>query len=209
MSKVKPLLKSDGTIYQLSKPNPLMKNQEFLSEETVIFHNMDKKNTEIESTENKSVAPKREIPIEEEQIEVASPPVLKKEDPHVPPPTKKPEQVKAASSSSGSDPQLTVYHCLPSYLEEYIDELYGEKHISVKYGEKFLFEGIEISDNGIQYMFKTTKEVSTGSIVYPSYRKHFRGNQIKKNWWQVSEVSERDGMYYHQCILSRINPDFS
>lgn len=190
---------NDGTTFRLSHPNPNMSEQALWDEsDKLIIHN--KCGTKV--VFDKNIRPLT-MPLLEEEPEVNpkkttyAVPVVdsinKKEDEY-----ELPEEVQEELARS----KIEVW-CLPAYIEEKVDPLYGETYSRVKYKKKFMFEAIlqEQSDFHI-FMWTTTGEVTEGSILYP--------RTYDKRWWRVAAIGkdEAKGLYFIKGSITDYQPNF-
>jgi hypothetical protein len=176
----------DGTLFKLTQPNPLMKDQS-LWKKKFILHNCEWKPENLEDTQGHTALPLWAAPTIKETItkpeEPASIPVL--------------EEVPAAPD----DGRIRVW-CLPAQVKEHVDKLYGGKFQRVKYGKKFMFEAIVMEEDDLYMVFWTnTRAVTEGSVVFPQ-------NQDKR-WWRVNEVVSKDGGYAIMAVACDFTPEFS
>lgn len=164
----------DGTIYKLKGPNPLMKEQDQWNKFKI--HNF---NWEPESKPNS-------IP---EPLQIKSDFVIKESKPE---PRPEPNQEFTTKSTA---------HCLPVVIEVHKDSLYGEVKSVSKYGDKFLFEFLLVSQNDMVIVFWTDIELENGSIVYPINK--------DKRWWKINKKEKKESGYLYAGINSDICPDFT
>jgi hypothetical protein len=186
----------DGSVYKLKGPNPLMKTQK-LWENCVLF-NMNLNNVEVvPDRKKKSVKSKPvqqdKIPepvLEVQQVEVKN---IEIELPEI-------ELPKIELSDTLSEHKVELI-CLPVKIERIVDELYNTVTNQLSYGSSFVFEAFVTLEEDLFIEFWSTKLIEKHSIVYP--------RNVKKRWWDVSEIEVKSGGYLHKAYISDYNPDFS
>jgi hypothetical protein len=173
----------DGTIFQLQKPNPIMKDQEFWDD--YILHNFNGETAAIERPKKKyqnieEIEPQEiKVPIKETPIEKPK----KKEEPNKEEPTK------------------TLLYCMPATITIKHDKLYGEDRVIPGYGTQFTLESIIIEmDDLTCRLWVNTDKVTENSILY-----------IPKTirWWKVEKITDDNNGYVIVCMPSPIQPSFS
>ena len=145
----------DGSLFQLNKPNPLMKTQS-LWKDKYILHNCE---WEPVAVEENVVLPTKEEVIPEQ-----------------------PTIVPVLEAPATSDGRIRVW-CQPAQVREHVDKLYGQKFQRVKYGKKFLFEALVMEEDDLYMVLWTnTKAVTLGSVVYPQNqdKRWWRINSIEE-----------------------------
>jgi len=101
------------------------------------------------------------------------------------------------------DEQKITIWCSPPVITEHIDHLYGENQRTVSYTTKFSFEGIILNQNDLELNLWSPVRLTKNSIVFP------RDVRTRKSrWWQIVEITERDG-YCARCIPSLHSLNFS
>jgi hypothetical protein len=111
-------------------------------------------------------------------------------------------------------------HCLPVEIRQSKDKFYGESWQKVKYGKKFIFPSIMISNNDLQMEFWTSdpkNQVSENSIIYPfSYEIYNQETESydkvpfdEYRWWKVTRKEEKENGYLFTTMPSEDHPDFS
>lgn len=182
--------RKDGSIYKLQGPNPMMANQSFWDEETII-HNFDKIPETVTSQGKDITTNYEEIPLQDIEPDEVYVPAKEIDPTNLPNPTRKkpPREV----------PLITV-HVLPSAINESYDPLYDETRTSITFGTKFTMQAVIANRNDIGLtLWTNSTEVAKGSIVYlPEDRR----------WWRIQEVASRaDGWMMH-CTPSDLQPSF-
>jgi hypothetical protein len=175
---------TDGSIFHLQKPNPIMMTQEQWEPEKLIFYNKFGKMVE-EDHSIKKIEVKKEIQLPKPQ---------KPDEPKI---IEKIEVPKAEEIEN----KIQVW-CLPGFYKEVTDPLYGEKYTKVTYGKKFMFEAILEDHNDLFIkMWINTKSVTVGSVIYPRIS--------EKRWWRVQSIDQHKDMFLLTADSSDYYPDFS
>lgn len=219
------LLSKDGKPYKcFSEPNPIVKDQEELPTNELIFHNFKWQPLIM------SGVPKRKKPIlkpverpivgmVEETIEPKKPQktkvvtdflellkteakAIKKEIPVEPP---KKEIVDPFENDA-----TVLVHCHPAVIKEKIDEFYGEKRYKLEYGNKFSFHALIIDWDEFEISLFCKEELKKGSIIYPSKYVYGSEEQLQMyRWWSISNiVPKNDGFIIFAAITDK-QRDFS
>jgi len=216
------LKNKDGTVYQLNRPNPITKEQDFweTDESKYVLHNCDWTPDMVAGEEAarplksdfhvpdevavaeepaRKAEPVFEIP---QQMDIPSPPVESK------PPVQ--EEPKKRSIPDSVLKNSMIFWCLPHTSEIKTDGLYEESYGVGRFGKKFTFEGVMVERGDLAIRFWTTvKQVTKGSIVYPSRYTH-RNEECKDyRWWKVQGVMPKSTGWLIYAVLSDITPDFS
>lgn len=186
---------SDGGVYTLKHPNPIMRSQEQWDDDDVILYNftfpdiigagsLPTIHHRTQTTQAFEV--KMDMPHTEPATHVANPP------------NEKPDNIIEDNSLI----QLMItFLCLPAALNTFQDDLYDEKVVRVAFGNKYKFVGVIINDTDLMMQFWTRVDIPEFSIVYP---------QLKtKRWWRITTRSPKSGGYIYDCVSSDLNPDFS
>lgn len=212
------LYNKDGSIYKLSAPNPVMKDQEIWSE--FVVHNM-KWNPEFQEDGSTTVLPvesdfeinrnssfldeldiaKKEVEssekAEKEAVKMASDieePVLPiKKEP-------KKEAHNFSSSSSTIDIKKTFTYCLPAVIREKQDSLYGDVYKTIQYESPTSFESVIISQNDMFLELWSETFFREGSILYPK-----NGD---KRWWKIQSFEPKLGGWLMRAAPSQDQPSF-
>jgi hypothetical protein len=172
----------DGSVYRLSSPNPLVKNQEKWEKNNIILHNLNWEQKIIELNEPE------EIIIEEKKEEI------KKEE--IKPKENKPELKN-----------VVLMHCLPAIIKITKDDLYNETRSKINYGEKFTFEGVVIERGDFSIQFWTNIDLAKNSIIYPTkYRDGTPFGDFR--WWSVNEIKDKSDGKLITAVISGYQPHF-
>jgi len=223
----------DGSIYKLSKPNPIVMTQKRI-DKNIIVHNINNCETEFEKAiekqtpktniieENKKTKIITQIPkIFENKIEKVNE-IEEKETIQEPPIEEKitiyeqAEEQPSEERNKSLDKQI-IFHALPTQIVDVEYEGYGESYSTEEYSEKIQFAGVIINHDSLILSFWTRQELNKNSIVFPYKQKIF--NELKdkfetKNlryneWWKVVETEEKTGGFIYSCIHSDLQPSFS
>lgn len=143
----------DGTIYQLTKPNPIMSNQE-LWNGRFILHNFDIEN------EPKKYQPIEEIQPQEIKVQI--------KEAKVPPEQKTKKKQQPIQN-------IIIAYCMPAILNEVYEY---EKKLNISYGKQFTFETIITESNDFMIKLWTNKDISIHSVIY--LPKHLRWWKVEK-----------------------------
>lgn len=212
------LYNKDGSVYTLSKPNPLMRDQKFW--EDFVTHNM-KWDAEIDK-DRTVVTPLASdfftdtfkdgsfvdaLKESKEEIKVSE----TKSEPHIEPEKVETRVVETRTSEVRHDPandpvtkdeiEKTFVHCLPASIREKKDSLYGDVYRTVQYGKPFSFEGVVVSHTDYQIdIWTDAREISIGSVIYPKFG--------LKRWWRVQENIPKGNGWLMQAMPSDYHPSF-
>lgn len=208
------LYNKDGTVYKLDGPNPVMKSQEFWSEFTV--HNMEWK-TEVHQDKGTkfTIAPKKEAKTQSESFveeleESKNAQTLQQEiTPSNENSPKSAEPLKNVTKADFSEKttninsesiKKTFIHCLPAFVKEKEDSLYGDVSTRIEYSKKTSFEAVIINQNDIKIEMWAEVYFEKGSILYPK-----NGD---KRWWKIHEYYNKLGGYVIIGVPSQDQPYF-
>jgi len=204
---------SNGTVYKLQGPNPMMKKQKIWDEKGEFkLHNCSWETEVLDDNLPQPVPTKSDFTIKEEPEPEAKPEtkpemeinvVDRHEDDDMPEitivernaPTQPPERTVRKLDGK------VVMHCLQATATTTRDDFYDESRPKVEYDKTFNFEAIIASQNDINMMFWTNIKIPERSVVYPQ-------NQ-EKRWWEIIDVQERGGGYLHVTMPSTVNPSFA
>jgi hypothetical protein len=164
--------KKDGTIYKLSGPNPIMKNQQIWDGKYKL-HNFEEENQKEIIAIPKPIKP----PEEPKKIEN----LPKKNDFIQELQESKPKEVKKIPVIA----DLTKIACLPSYFKEK-ENFYGEKKKQFFYGNPFVFEGEVLDQQDIFIKIKTKTEIPYNSIIFPK-------DEFMR-WWKVQSYNKESNI---------------
>lgn len=214
--------KKDGNVYVLEGPNKLLKEQQKIDLSKCVFHNFNwnevvskrihqsKTKTVPPPPKNVFVQPLEEIKIEDIKIEEKVEEDLKVE-----------EEIKDEIEFKLPLLKIKVLmYCLPAKLINKKDSFYGDNWQVIKYGKKFIFPSVMISNNDLQMEFWTSdpkNQISEKSIIYPfSYEVYNQETNSydrvpfdEYRWWKVTKKEEKQGGYLFATIPSQDQPDFS
>lgn len=177
------LRNKNGSEFTLPKPNPVMVSQELWDETSYVLHNKFGKLVEDSNVEK--------------PIRVAV------REPILPQKSNEPTIVEAIKVPTATEIENKIQvWCLPGFIAEVIDPLYGEKYNKVSYGKKFVFEAILADHNDLYIkMWANTKSVTVGSILYPRIS--------EKRWWRVKSILKEKEMFLITADAADYYPDFS
>lgn len=201
------LYNKSGTVYKLSGPNPVMKDQKMWGD--FITHNMTWKPEFSEADAvvqpiNSNFYVKEsfldELEAAKEEIKVVE--------------TRQPEtqmefhkSVIIADTENNPIPaskeeiEKTFIYCLPAQIRERQDVLYGDSYQTIKYGEPTSFEAVVIAQNDFSFEIWTDfNKIEKGSILYP--KTGF------KRWWRVQKKSQKAEGWLLKSIPSDYQPSF-
>jgi hypothetical protein len=176
------LRNKDGSEYTLSKPNPVMASQELWDETSYVLHNKFGKLVEDRGSEKS---------------------IIRVREPIIPQKPNEPTIVEAIKVPTAAEIENKIQvWCLPGFITEVVDPLYGEKYNKVSYGKKFVFEAILEDHNDLYIkMWVNTKSVTIGSILYPRIS--------EKRWWRVKSILKEKEMFLITADAADYHPDFS
>jgi len=176
--------KKDGSVYRLSGPNPIMKNQSFWEADKSIVHNFNPVEiiTKIEQNEELQNIEPEEIHVSIKEVE----------------PSQLPSNIKKRIVPT--EVVKKMVHCLPAFIKEFHDPLYGESRSTLSYGNKFTMEVVVASQSDLNIVLWTNSiEVGKGSIIYIPEN---------KRWWKVTDETKRNEGVMISCLPSDIQPSF-
>jgi hypothetical protein len=106
-------------------------------------------------------------------------------------------------SEEESKPENSVkIYCLPAYYETHKDELYDETSVVLKYGSKFLFDGVILEQNDFSItLWANIENIEKKSIIYPKTH--------DKRWWKIIRKEEKSIGHIYVGTPSDIHPDFT
>jgi len=183
----------DGSIYELRKPNPLMKHQELWKD--FQLHNFNFKKETVEDT--------TEVQPHESDFKVKDF-VTELEESKPEPIVEKPVVVLPDLQQEKEQEKKPIFHCLPAVIHRHRDVLYGETYSTVKYDTPFSFEAYVIEQSDLILQFWTSglvaDKINEGSVIYPKI--------MEKRWWKVTAKTEKSGGWLYQAIPSEFQPKF-
>lgn len=190
-----PIKNKDGSFYQLSRPNPLMREQNFWDDSKVVLYNFKWKSIVVPSEikEDVLIEPSYEEPANNIVPEVAS-----CEDVVVSVSYQNKTEQNEDKVFKG---QIRAY-CLPAVVVEYNDRLYDQSYKTIHYNEKIIVDIKVISQKDINAVFYSKDDrITVGSILYPI--------TMEKRWWKVIQVNELVLSGYEVlCEISDKQPSF-
>lgn len=206
------ILNKDGSEYKLRGPNPIMKSQNLWDNFEIHNMNFDEVVDFFKKTSNKTTILNlnhNEIIIEDhgsslvekkEEIITEEPVALKKEDVKNENIQKDNLEKTNNSISNNFEIQKTIIHCLPATVSKKEDYLYGDIKKIIKYGEKFIFDGVLLEITDFQISFWTNIQLNNESVIYPK--------NSDKRWWKIigSEPKFNGNIYFGKP--SNVTPNF-
>lgn len=211
-----PIKNNDGSIFQLRKPNPLLKTQDTADDMNVV-HNFAVQEVVVRYTKKKRpLAPSGAVvstpelgPAIQEQVTLPPadlkpmppPKVAEHEAVFDPPPAPAVEEEEEPYMDE-DDPaaaEVVGCWCLPGEYKSHIDNLYGETRRNLVWGSKFVFEGTILESSEMGFVIWAQVRLTPPSIIY--VRSHRR-------WWRVSEVQPQGDGFAMTCLPSETRPSF-
>jgi hypothetical protein len=200
------LRNKDGTIYKLAGPNPAMKNQNLWSEGEFKVHNMQWEGEKAEDT-NQVTPMSSDFDVRDTflsaldkakvDIKVVEP---KPDSPIERKPLVQPDLQREAENTSNGIEKVFI-HCLPAYLRERRDALYGDSYKTIQYGKPTSFEGVILQQSDLAIEIWTdTDRITIGSVLYP--KTNF------KRWWRVQDKTQKGGGWVLTAMPSDHQPSF-
>lgn len=212
----------DGSIFQLKKPNPLLKTQDITDDEHVV-HNLFIEEILVRyNKKKKPLSPNGAVvstpdlpPVLEEQIQAPSVSDLKpmplpkiteheavfesdnKEEIIADDKIEKDDDYMEDSDEAMQD-TLSCW-CLPGEYRSHVDNLYGETRRNLVWGDKFIFEGIILESTEMMFVIWTQVKINPPSIIYI---------RSQRRWWRVTEVNSYDNGFAMSCLPSETRPSF-
>jgi hypothetical protein len=203
------LKNKDGTTYKISCPNPLMMEQDFWDKFTKHNFEWTTEKTDLEEIEViKKEVKLKEVKLKEVKVDLPKKDAKLDESPKDTP-VEKPDTsakesfvVKEPVLKKVSEYKTIQSYCLPAFIEEKIDDLYGEKYNKVKYLQPFTFDNIIIEKEDLYIRFWTNidYEITKNSIIYPKNK--------EKRWWKVSEKEDAPQGKIYTAYISDYTPSF-
>lgn len=204
------LLDKNGKPYRaFNEPNPILKEQESLEKDELVFHNFKwhpkiEKKTKRVNTAKEVEQIKQEI-VQETSVEVDDFLTLLKQEAvalkNSPPPKKQ----------SPIDNELTILvHCHPAIVREKKDDLYGEIKKTIQYGKKFIFEALPVDNTDLEiYLFTLDSTLTPGSVIYPSKYKNSNDKLENYRWWRISSTKSFKNGFLVYGEITDYQADFS
>lgn len=193
----------DGTVYKLQSPNPLTEEQVWeFGEDDYVLHNMNW-DADVDEDDAPKVVPKKSVfNATKETQEI---PVKAQETPDIEIEERKEEQPAVPKSVLD---KMVIMHCMPVQTKVEKDEFYNEERTIRGYGEKFTIEAVIIKREDYEMRFWATKDLSKGTIVFPS--KYVSGVKYSEyRWWKVQARAPKANGFLLSAIPSEDQPDFS
>jgi hypothetical protein len=195
------LYNKDGSIYKLSAPNPIMKEQQIWSK--FVVHNMKWKpeyredGTVVLPLESDlSLEPKTQTEIFLSELTDSK----EEKKPEVTPEPIEPVSKVEKSINTKNDIKKTFIYCLPANIKEKKDNLYGEIFKKLEYEKPTSFEAVIISQGDMLIEMWSDVYFEQGSILYP--------RNGDKRWWKINEVSPKLGGWIIKGLPSQDQPSF-
>ena len=210
----------DGSIFQLKKPNPLLKQQD-MADDVCVAHNLNIFTEEVTvkyKQKKKPVAPNGAVigtpeygPAIPEQPTATAP--AQDIKPMPPPRVAEQEAVLSQPEPEPADEEDDKYMeeddeamqdvvscwCHPAEYRKHVDPLYGETRKTPAWGDKFMFDGTVLQNSEMAFIIWAQVKITPPSIIF--IRAHRR-------WWRVTEVQPHDGGYAMTCRPSDVRTSF-
>lgn len=174
---------SQGNVYKISGPNPLMKAQNFWDRKKITLINF-----AFGKSINQTIQNNYEVPIQIKEEIV--------EEPKITVPIKEEIPIRNTEVKPKKDDYLekktnktSLFYCLPVVNQE-----------TSEYGNKFSFEGVVIDEGDIQFVFWTKLQLPKNSIIYST---------VSRQWWKVDTLTPKNSGFFVMCNISSVSPDFS
>ena len=172
---------TDGTVFKLRGPNPIVKDQEFW--DGYALHNF--KYNEVVTKEGDRMRLENLEDIEPEEIIVPVPAEMSKK--------------KSTEEQILKHIDKIMMYCLPAILKEHHDTLYGETRTSLSYGKQFTFEAIIVERSSLSFKIWTNTNIGRGSIIFVP---------ADRDWWKVENSEVQSGGATIKCSPSDTQPSF-
>ena len=199
---------SDGSIFKLNGPNPVMKSQKTWN--GFILHNMDWNpyvfgEGKIEKKDKNNVDNYKDSFLDELEKSQSPQPAIPQPtapQPAIPQPTApQPAIPQPTAPQNGIKIPKILCYCLPAKEEKKTDFLYDEVYKSISYDEPFILEIVITEETDVSFeCWTTVDKVDVGSILYPK-------NKMKR-WWKVTSRSYKTGGYLLKATISQYQPSF-
>lgn len=217
------LYNKDGSVYRLSSPNPVMKQQSLWND--FVVHNMTWKHEISEDKRVISPLPpksfvqdsflgalktaKDEIKVVEMQSFV-EPKVVEMQPIEQNEPIKEEinviekhisEEIVHSDSIRHEEIEKIFVYCLPAQIRERRDSLYNESYKTIKYENPTSFEAVVISQDDFLFKIWTDfDKIGVGSVLYPKTQ--------YKRWWRVQEKIQKNNGWILTSLPSDFQPSF-
>ena len=208
---------TDGSIYRLHGPNPIMKTQELWDDSQITLINLkwtgevvtDPKNPIAEARskvrdishrtkprpKSTHAVPSRDFIKEVQKVEPAI-----KEEPAPVVINVVPEVAKVLQERGAT------FFCAPVIgFKEHNDDLYGTSYRTPTFGDQYTFDAIIIDQSDLQIQFWSAKEITKGSVVYQKAQ----AGEWERRWWEITQSEPKAGGFMSLGNISHLNPDFS
>jgi hypothetical protein len=196
-----PIKNTDGTPFQLKKPNPLLKTQDITGDAHII-HNFAVQEVTVKYRRKK-------VPVTPVGAEIGTPvePPLHPEQSVAPTPLRadpeptpvEPEEDDYLTDDDKATVDAVSCWCLPGEYKKHYDNLYGETRMNVEWGDKFLFEGVIVQLGEMNFQIWAQVAIKPPSIIF--VRPHRR-------WWRVQDVQPHEDGFLMSCLVSENRPRF-
>lgn len=94
----------------------------------------------------------------------------------------------------------TIFHCVPVEEAAIRDRISGRVRKHRRYGQKYTFDGVLLSENDLQIQFWAIRDVPIQSVVL---------QQGEARWWRLTGREEKDKGFIYQGVVSEVNPSFT
>lgn len=208
-----PIKNTDGSIFQLKKPNPLLKTQDttgdthivhnFAVQEVLVKYSKKKKpvvpNGAVVSTPDLGPAIEEQRPAHGPDIKPMPPPqVVEREAVFENEPRPAPV-VEEEDEDDLPTQDIVSCWCQPAEYKKYVDPLYGETRRTPHWGDKFMFEGTILDSSEMSFTIWAQVKITPPSIIYI---------RSERRWWQVTNVQPHDAGFAMTCLPSPDRPSF-
>ena len=196
------LYNKDGSVYKLSAPNPIIKDQQIWTK--FVVHNMKwrpeykEDGTAISPIEEdfaQEIKSQAELFLDElttsKEDDSAEKIIEQKIE------IKEDEKQKTIKSN---EIEKTFIYCLPAKLKEKVDNLYGDTFKTISYDNPTSFESVILSQNDMIIEMWSEIKYEKETILYPK-----NGD---KRWWKISEITPKLGGWIIKGIPSQDQPSF-
>jgi hypothetical protein len=207
---------NDGSIYELKKPNPLLKTQDITGDEHIVHNFVAKEEVVRYTKKKKPLVPNGAVvstptlpPVLESQIQAPEPKkteILPSKEEQKPASEAKQfidtnildEDDNTENEEESANDTVSCW-CLPGEYSQHVDNLYGEKRRNLVWGGKFMFEGIILQGNEMMFVIWTQVKINPPSIIYV---------RSERRWWRVHETTPQDNGFSMSCLPSEMRPSF-
>jgi len=197
------LYNKDGSVFKLSTPNPVMKDQKIWTGFTV--HNMEWK-PEVKEDGTAVLPLDSDFSLNKTQSEIFLDELNQTKDLKPDPEQiferkieEKEDKIKKEKQNK-TDIEKTFVYCLPATIRETKDELYGDIIKTIQYDKPTSLEAVILSQTDMTMEMWTETNFGEGSILYPK-----NGD---KRWWKIQTSQTKLGGWILKCIMSQDQPSF-